>query len=146
MFNPYPPTHEYDDIIDLPHHVSPTRKRMSMRERAAQFSPFAALTGYEAVIEETARLTDVERELDESRKTVLDMQLQQLRSLLAHRPDATITWFCPDTRKSGGAYLTHSGRICKIDPLAGTIRFEDQTVVPIEQITEIDSPVLSNQQ
>jgi len=142
MFDPYPPTHEYDDIIDLPHHVSPTRKRMSMRERAAQFSPFAALTGYEAVIEETARLTDVERELDESRKAVLDMQLQQLRSLLAHRPEAAITWFCPDTRKSGGAYLTHSGRICKIDPLAGTVCFEDHTVISIEQITEIDSPTL----
>ncbi len=140
MHRPY--THEYDDIITLPHHVSAVRKRMSMRERAAQFAPFSALTGYEAVIEETGRLTELQTELDESRKLVLDNRLQQLLRQIDIRPEVSITWFVPDPRKSGGAYQTHTGRLQKIDAFAGLLRFEDHTCIPIEQITEIDSPFL----
>ena len=142
MYTPHPPTHAYDDIIDLPHHVSPTRKRMSMRDRAAQFSPFAALTGYEAVIEETGRLTEVETELDESRKLVLNDHLQVLQDQISQHPEVTVSWFCPDNRKQGGTYQTYTGSLRRIDPLAGILRFDDHTTIPIDRITEIESPVL----
>ena len=142
MYVPHPPTHAYDDIIDLPRPVSKLHKPRSMRNRAAQFSPFSALTGYEAVIEETGRLTEPETELDEQRKADLDTCLQLLLAHISERPQATITWFQPDARKSGGAYLTHRGSLYKIDPVAGLLFFEDHTVLSIGQITDIDSPLL----
>lgn len=131
-------THKYDDIIHLPHHVSAKRSRMSNYDRAAQFSPFAALTGYEAVIEETARLTDTEIELDEGGKALLDEKLRLIREHLSSQPQVVLTCFRADDRKNGGAYVRLSGRVQKIDEYAGTLLLHDGTVVPIGQIYGIE--------
>ena len=97
---------QYNDIIDLPHHISTTRPRMSMLDRAAQFSPFAALTGYDAAIKETGRLTGQRIELTEECRAVLDRKQQVLLENLAEHPEVSVTYFVPDERKSGGAYVT----------------------------------------
>ena len=107
-------SHKYDDIINLPHHVSKTHPPMDMMERAAQFSPFAALTGYEAAAKETGRLTQPRIELDESEKEVLDQQLHKLEAAFPKTPSAAFTYFIPDVRKEGGTYRTVSGKIRKI--------------------------------
>ena len=138
MYIPHTPTHEYDDIIDLPHHVSPTRKPMSMHDRAAQFAPFSALTGYDAVIEETERVTEQQNELDDDRKAILDNRLQALLAHIHTHPCVTVTWFRPDDRKSGGARLTHTACLQKIDPYARLLLFEDGTVVPMDRLLELE--------
>ena len=94
-------TNKYDDMIDLPHHVSKTHPPMDIMDRAAQFSPFAALTGYEAAAEETRRLTQPKIELDESEKELLDIRLHDLETQFSQRPEITITYFIPDTQKRG---------------------------------------------
>lgn len=106
---------QYEDIIHLPHHVSKTRPQMSMTERAAQFSPFAALTGYDAAIKETGRLTDEKTELGDEEKDLLNRKQQFLTSILRDRPEITVTYFVPDERKSGGAYVTTTGKLRRID-------------------------------
>ena len=106
---------DYDDIINLPHHVSSTRPQMSMIDRAAQFSPFAALTGYDAAIKETGRLTDEKIELDEEALSNLNMKFQILFENPDEQPDIAITYFKPDETKSGGAYLTTTDKIKKVD-------------------------------
>ena len=125
----------YDDIINLPHPNSAKHPRMSMIDRAAQFSPFAALTGHGAAIEETARLTDRRIELTEEEKTVLD---EKLRLLLETGGEGMITYFLPDERKDGGAYVTKLGTIKKIDPLEGRVILTDRTAIPIKDILEIE--------
>lgn len=125
----------YDDIIHLPHPNSAKHPRMSMTDRAAQFSPFAALTGHGAAIEETARLTDRRIELTEEEKTVLD---EKLRLLLETGGEGMITYFLPDERKDGGAYVTKLGTIKKIDPLEGRVILTDHTSIHIENILEIE--------
>lgn len=132
-------THKYDDIINLPHPVSAKRSRMTNYDRAAQFSPFAALTGYDAVIDETARLTDTRIELDEGGKALLDAQLRQIREHLASHPQVELTCFRADDRKSGGAYVRVSGRVQKIDEYAGALLLEDGTWVSISQIYGLQS-------
>lgn len=122
---------EYDDIIAMPRYVSPTRRKMSNAERAAQFSPFAALTGYDAAVRETARLTDARGELDESEVALLDEKLQ----ILAHSPAwASITYFRHDGKKAGGAYLTACGMVKKVDAFCGQVVMEDGLSIPIEEI------------
>ena len=106
---------DYSDIIDHPHYVSKTRPQMSELERAAQFSPFAALTGYDAAISETGRLTDEKIELGEETKAVLDMKQQYLLDMISDQPEITVTYFIPDTKKSGGAYASVTGNIKSID-------------------------------
>lgn len=133
----------YDDIIHLPHHVSASRPRMSALDRAAQFSPFAALTGHDAAIRETARLTDARQELDEDKKAELDECLQMLRSQAALKPDAEITYFVPDAQKEGGSYLSARGAVKKIDDLAHRVIMEDGTVIPISDIYEISSSLFT---
>ena len=123
----------YDDIINLPHHVSPTRQRMSMLDRAAQFAPFAALTGYEAAVGETARLTAERREEAEE----LNRRLAALIANLPDRPEATIEYFVPDDRKSGGAYVTVTGRVRHISVPEKTLVMEDGTVIGFEDIAAI---------
>lgn len=130
-------THKYDDIINLPHHVSATREKMPISDRAAQFSPFAALTGYDAAIKETARLTDERIELDESRKTILNEQLQIVMERIQERPEITVTYFLPDEKKVGGAYANVTGCIKKIDEYERTVIMIDGTKIPIDQIYEI---------
>ena len=125
----------YDNIINLPHPNSAKHPRMSMIDRAAQFSSFAALTGHGAAIEETARLTDRRIELTEEEKTVLD---EKLRLLLETGGEGMITYFLPDERKDGGAYVTKLGTIKKIDPLEGRVILTDHTPIHIEDILEIE--------
>ena len=125
----------YDDIINLPHPNSAKHPRMSMIDRAAQFSSFAALTGHGAAIEETARLTDRRIELTEEEKTVLD---EKLRLLLETGGEGMITYFLPDERKDGGACVTKLGTIKKIDPPEGRVILTDHTPIHIEDILEIE--------
>ena len=108
-------SHRYDDIIHLPHHVSTAHPPMPAADRAAQFSPFAALAGHEAAIRETARLTDERAELDENAKAVLDEKLRMIQEMLPAHPEITVTYFQPDAKKSGGAYVSVTGRVKKLD-------------------------------
>lgn len=126
---------KYDDIINLPHPTSVKHPRMPMIDRAAQFSPFQALVGHGAAIEETARLTDQKVELTEDKKSVLD---EKLRLLLETSGEGAFTWFQPDEKKSGGAYVTDIGRVKKIDPLAGEVVLTNGTAIPIEDIFEVE--------
>ena len=130
--------HSYDDLIGLPHHVSAARPHMSLLDRAAQFSPFAALTGYDAAVRETARLTQPRRELDESSIAALNEKLQRLLELRDERPEVTITYYVPDERKDGGAYVHAEGRVKKIDAYEHTVVMADRTVIPMEQICAIE--------
>ena len=102
---------KYDEIMGLPHHVSKTRPQMPMSDRAAQFAPFAALTGYDSAIKETGRLTDERIELDEGALTALNMRYQLLMDALDEEPEVEITYFKPDERKAGGAYVTATGAV-----------------------------------
>ncbi len=127
----------YDDIIDLPHPTSERHPRMPMANRAAQFSPFAALTGYDSAVKETARLTDAKVELTEEEKSILDAKLQMLAEQIASQPTTEFTYFKPDGKKEGGAYLTVSGTVKKIDSHAGDIILTDGQRIPIEDILDI---------
>ena len=131
--------HNYDDIIDLPHHVSPNRRRMSNTERGAQFSPFAALTGYEAAVEEAARSTDGKKELTEEMKAIIDAKIQAISEHPDAEPEVTITYFKPDERKEGGAYVRVTGAVKEIDRIGKTIVLTDHTEIPMEQIREIEA-------
>ena len=135
------PTHKYDDIINLPRPVSKKRSPMSNYDRAAQFSPFAALTGYDAVIDETGRLTDAQIELDEGGKQLLDEKLQRIRGLLPEQPRVKLRVFCPDARKQGGAYEEITGRVRKIDPVARSLVLTGGEVIPIDRIYGIECDV-----
>ena len=131
-------THRYDNIIMLPRHVSTRHSPMSNFDRAAQFSPFAALTGYDGVIAESARLTDAQIELDEGGKALLDEKLQILREHLAEKPAANFTVFRPDARKQGGSYETVSGHVKKIDPVARCLVLAEGDIISIDRIYGID--------
>lgn len=130
--------HKYDDIIDLPHHVSTRHPQMSPMDRAAQFSPFAALTGHDAAIKEMARLTEERGELDESRKEELNERLWLIRERLSERPEITFIYFKPDEKKSGGAYLTVTGKVKRIDEYEHQIHLEDGIILLIENIFSIE--------
>lgn len=125
----------YDDIIHLPHPTSARHPRMPMADRAAQFSPFAALVGHGAAIEETARLTDRKIELTEDEKALLD---EKLRLLLEAGGEGVFTYYLPDERKDGGAYVTAEGAVKKIDPLERRVVLKNGTAIPIEDILEIE--------
>ena len=131
--------HQYDDIIDLPHHVSATRPRMSMIDRAAQFSPFAALTGYDAAIKETGRLTDRRIELTEDSRATLDRKQQLLLDNLADHPEVSVTYFVPDERKAGGAYITVTGNVKKVDDYQRLLILTDGTKIPLDEILDMES-------
>jgi len=128
---------KYDDIIDLPHPTSQNHPRMSLHDRAAQFSPFAALTGHHAAIAETGRLTDRRIELDESEIARVDAELQHLQELLPDRPTVSITYFVPDERKSGGSYRTITSEVKRIDAVAGVIQMADRREIPIEDVFSV---------
>ena len=127
----------YDDIIALPHPEPRTHPRMSLHDRAAQFSPFAALTGHSAAIAETGRLTDSRITLDESEMARVDAALQRLRELLPQAPAVSITYFVPDERKAGGSYQTITGEVKRIDTVSGMILLTDQRVIPIPDIFDV---------
>ena len=134
---------EYDDIIHLPHHVSKTHLQMSMEDRAAQFSPFAALTGHKAAINETARLTDEKQILSEDVIAKLNEQLNLIKENIGTNLIVTITYFVPDDRKSGGAYISNTGVVKKINEYNHTVILTGKTVIPIEQISEMQSDIFS---
>lgn len=125
---------EYDDIIDLPRPKS-KHEPMPMSDRAAQFSPFAALTGYGDAIDETARLTDARIELSDEERAELDYKQQYLATLDA--PTVTVTYFVPDERKSGGAYVTHTGVLKRVDEVERMVVFKDGLRVPLDEVMDI---------
>lgn len=129
----------YDDIIHLPHHVSKTRPQMSMMDRAAQFSPFAALTGYDAAIKETGRLTDEKIELGEETKAVLDRKQRYLSDMISVQPEITVTYFLTDERKSGGTYLSVTGKLKRIDEYERMMILTDGKKIPLDDIMDIES-------
>ena len=129
---------KYDDIIDLPHHVSQTRQRMSMIDRAAQFSPFAALVGYEDAVEETARLTENKIELTEESKLNISEKLRTVSENTDSDLKVKITYFVPDKKKEGGTYATIVGVIRYIDEYDRTIVMTDKTVIQIDQIWDVE--------
>ena len=134
---------QYEDIINLPHHVSPTRPQMPMSDRAAQFAPFAALTGYDAAIKETGRLTDDKIELDEEALTALDMKYQFLMDALDDAPEVTITYFQPDERKAGGKYVSAVGVVRKVDDFERRITMQDGAKIQMDDVLSIDGELFS---
>lgn len=134
-------SHKYDDIIGLPHPVSAKHPQMAREDRAAQFSPFAALTGYDDAISETQRLTESRRELDENQKAELDEKMAFLMTKLEERPLVRITYFQEDEKKEGGAYLTVEGIIRKIKDYERAVQMEDNTMIPIADMMEIESTI-----
>ena len=129
----------YEDILNLPHHVSKTRPQMSMLDRAAQFSPFAALTGYDDAIKETGRLTDEKIEMDEDRKAALDMKQAYLIEMIDEQPEISITYFLPDAKKSGGAYVTVTGNLKRFDEYERLLILTDGKKIPMYDIADIES-------
>ena len=128
---------KYEDIINMPHHVSKKHPQMSLEARSAQFAPFAALTGYEDAVEETARLTVNKKEINEEQKEVLDKKLKIIKKNISQKPKITITYYIQDSRKQGGKYVTITGNIIKIDEYNQKIILEDKTQIPILDILEI---------
>ena len=126
--------HRYDDIIHFPHHQSAKHPRMSMEERAAQFSPFAALTGYGAVIAETGRLTEKKIELTDGQKDEID---RTLNGLLRSGRAAAVTYYQPDEKKDGGRYVTVTGAIRRVDPAEGLLVLEGGRKIPLADVTKI---------
>lgn len=131
-------THKYDDIIHLSRPVSRKHPPMALEDRGAQFSPFAALVGYEAVLRETSRLTEAETVLDESGKELLDRKLRWIEENLESAREITFLCFAPDARKMGGSFVPIRGRVKKIDLYRGKILLEDGRECEIERIREID--------
>lgn len=127
----------YDDIINLPHHVSANHPRMSMPDRAAQFAPFAALIGYDDAVAETARLTESRPELDEQEQRELNARLCELADHVQEHPEVRIRYFVPDERKSGGAIVEICGTVKKLAAADNTLVLTDGTIIPISDIVEL---------
>ena len=127
----------YDEIMGLPHHVSKTRPQMPLSDRAAQFAPFAALTGYDSAIKETGRLTDERIELDEEALTALDRKYQLLIEALDDAPEVTIIYFQPDERKAGGQYVSATGTVKKVDTFGRRILLQDGTRIPLDSVYDL---------
>ena len=136
----------YNEIINLPHHVSKTRPQMPMSDRAAQFAPFAALTGYDSAIKETGRLTDDKIEMDEEAQNILNMKFQILVDSLDDEPEVTFTYFKPDERKAGGAYLEVIGTVKKVDDFERLIVMQNGTKMPMDDILNIEGEIFASLQ
>lgn len=138
--SPWPRDHAYDDIIMLPHHVSEKHSPMSMLQRAAQFSPFAALTGYDDAVKETARLTDGFMELDSDRIMEIDEKLQEIQSDIENGKGARVmfTFFKPDSKKDGGAYVDKFGEVKRLDNVEKMVLLKDGTRIPIPLIFDVE--------
>jgi len=132
----------YEDIVNLPHRKSPTRKPMPISDRAAQFAPFAALTGHDAAIEETARRTEKRIELDEYEKEELNFRLMWIQQLIDTLPGVSITYFVPDSKKSGGEYVTVCGNVSKIKDFERVVVMTDGTEISIDDILMIEGEFL----
>lgn len=134
----------YEDIVNLPHHVSPTRPQMSRADRAAQFSSFAALTGHDAAVRETARRTASRIDTAEDQRYELDLKQQLLAQVLPSQPEVTVTYFVPDTRKVGGAYVSVSGRLKRIDSRRRILLLDNGTEIPMDDVLELESPIFTS--
>lgn len=132
-------TQKYEEIIGMAHHSSPTRTRMSRRDRAAQFAPFAALTGYDSLVEETARLTDTQDAENEESAAILDKKLRILCELEGEHPYIEVNYFVPDQKKAGGRYENAYGYLKLIDKLEGAIVLQDKRRIIFERIRNLDS-------
>lgn len=128
----------YEDIINHPHHVSIKHAPMSLLNRAAQFSPFAALTGYEDAIDETARLTDVQHEMTEEELDGLNNALQMLLEMEVEQPLVSVTYFKPDERKCGGSYVTVTGNFRFLDMMEMKLKFTDGTEILLSDLYKIE--------
>jgi len=127
----------YEDIIHLQRPVSNARRRMPVSDRAAQFQPFSALTGYDAAVKETERLTEEEMDLDENYKDLMNCKLQRLVEIQQQHPLIAITYFLPDEKKTGGCYRSIKERIKKVDGYDRCLYMENGSRIPIEHITDI---------
>jgi len=136
--------HRYEDMLELPHHVSASHAHMTAHDRAAQFSPFAALTGYEAAIDETARRTGEKEEPDEDRKLVLDRKLRILREKIGEHPVISVTYFQPDEQKEGGFYITVSGNVKKVDENKRSIVMMSGESIPAGDIAEMRGEIFKS--
>ena len=136
----------YQDIIGLDHPVSKRHARMSMEGRAAQFAPFAALTGFEDSISESIRLTVAKEPLSESALNRLNAQMGILLEHLKEEPEVSLTYFVPDEYKQGGAYVRYKGKIKKIDTAGRMLYFSDQTVISFDDLETMDSELFRNQE
>lgn len=136
-------TNRYDDMIDMPHHVSTKHPQMSLHDRAAQFSPFAALTGYDDAIAETARLTDRRIELSETDMDRLNLKWQLVMEHVSERPVVTITYFVPDSKKEGGKYVSVSGCVKKIDEYEQTVTMTDGRKISLPEVIRLDSTLFN---
>lgn len=130
-------TDNYDDIINLPHHVSTRHPQMSMMNRAAQFAPFAALTGHSAAIEETARLTESQQELADEDSEILNQKMAYLWEAINEHPSISITYFEPDKKKAGGKYKSVEGQLQNIDDYNQTIVLKNGEAIPLKSILDI---------
>ena len=127
----------YDDIINLPHHVSTNHPRMSMHDRAAQFAPFAALVGYDDAVAETARLTESRPELDEQEQRAINERLAYIADHIHEQPEVRIKYFVPDERKSGGVIVVTSGKVKKISGADATITLADGCKIRLSGIVDL---------
>ena len=129
----------YDDMINMPCPTSPRPPRMPRADRAAQFAPFAALTGYDAAIDETGRLTDTKIDISEDMREKLDLKQNFLADIIDEQPEISVTYFIPDKKKSGGAYVTANGRLKQIDEYEQLIILTDGKKIPIQEVYSIES-------
>ncbi|WP_296877066.1 YolD-like family protein [Thomasclavelia sp.] len=129
---------KYDDIINLPHHVSTKHPRMSNYDRAAQFAPFAALTGHQEAIKETARITEKKKELDENQRELINYQLSILTTKIKSKPEVQITYFQADLKKAGGKYITIKTKIEKIDEFKRQLQLVDGTIIAFDDLFSIE--------
>ena len=133
----------YDEIINLPHHVSRTRPQMPMSDRAAQFAPFAALTGYDSAIRETGRLTGERIELDEEALAALNTKYQLLMDALDDEPEVEITYFKPDERKAGGEYVSVTGTVKKVDTFERRIIMQGGMKIPMDDVLNMEGALFA---
>lgn len=131
-------TGKYDDMLRLPHHVSASRKPMAITARAAQFAPFAALSGYDAEVQEAGRLTDRPIEPDEYEKEAMNARLQLLARHLREKWVVSLVFFQPDERKAGGAYVTRTGTVKKLYETERLLTLTDGTVIPLDDLIALD--------
>lgn len=136
---------KYDSIIHNPHHVSKNRPQMALSDRAAQFAPFAALTGYDDMVKETARLVDEKRDMSEEQLMDLDFKTKYITEHIKDEPIVTITYFVPDSKKAGGKYITKEGKIKKFEKYNRFFVFTDGTIVPLADVWSIEGDELPSE-
>ena len=136
----------YEDIINLPHYEPKNHVRMSIQARAAQFAPFAALTGYEEAVKETARITEERIEIEEGLKNFLNSRLQIILDNIKEKPEVSFTYFVYDKNKSGGKYVTITDNVCKIDIVNNYIILSNKTMIPINEIINITGSIFKNEE